>query len=342
MFSTFVTKGKKLRFPIPPTTIGSVLKEAERKGPILIYDLDVDPVIEKEFGKFYEPTHIEIEHVGNVDVFGLAGKLVWEWWTGGTPNPPEVNIVIKEGGNPKVDTSGCRLAFLHAMSGILKAHIDRRQKAEEARHDPGEHPPPEPEGLMLKDSVDDSKLAINNLEACLKKGKTTPEAIQDIIVDEAKSAVKDVVKSLFKSSAPLKTFGANTKSVDHDYGKKFVSMRDIERQRAVKIVSEINGYAKDAGSVYDDFKVHMSSTLKLFDGMTKEYREIVKDSDGLTSLRPQVVKFLEKARDFGSSDDVKKALDELKAQRDDVKKKGGAGAETFVKEIKEFEKKWLL
>ena len=344
MFSTACKGAQKFKFPIHSSTVNTVIKGAQRSGTTYTYHVDPSPDLKEAFGNFYEPTKIEFTQ-SNFDVFGATGKLLSNWWWGeggGGGKPPVIKAELNEGKNPKVDTSGCRLAFLHAMVGILKTHFEKRKKAEEASHDPGESPPSEPEGVMLKASNDDSKQAINDLAECLKKGKTTPEAVRDMIMDEAKSALKDIVTSKFTSGDPIKSFGAKTATIDQDYGKNFVSLRHVQKAEAEKIIAAINGYANEAGSVFDDFKAHMSNTSKLFEGMTKDYKVIVKDSDGLTSMRPGVVKALEKARDTGDSAHIATALGELKKQRADVTKQGGKTATEFLKELDKFEKEWLL
>lgn len=344
MFSMTVRAGKRFKFPVYSSTVKTVIAGAQRSGTTYIYNVDSGPVLKEAFGNFYEPTKIQFTQ-SNFDVFGAAGKLLSDWWWGdnsGGGKPPVIDAEVLEGKNPKIDTSGCRLAFLHAMVSIIKAHAEKRQKAEEARHDPGESPASEPEGVMLKASVDDTQGAINDLAACLKKGKTTPEAIRDIILDEAKSAVKDLVASKFMAGGAIKNFGIKTATIDQDYGKKYVSIRHIQKEQAEKIVGAVNGYEKEVESVFDDFKAHLSNTSKLFDGMTKDYKEIVKDSDGLTSVRPAVVKALEKARDTGDSIWIDTAVAELKKQRAEVAKQGGKSLATFLKSLDKFEKQWLL
>ena len=344
MFSKSCKERLKFKFPLRSSTVNTVFTSAQRSGTTYKYEIDPDPLLKEAFSTSYDPTWIEFKQP-NFDVVGAAGKLFSDWWwgdNGGGGKPPVIDAELSEGKNPRIDTSGCRLAFLQAMVGILKAHVEKRKKAEEARHDPGESPPSEPEGVMLKASVDDTKQAVNDLAACLKKGKTTPEAVRDIILDEAKSAVKDLVTSKFTSGDAIKSFGVKTATLDQDYGKKFVSFRHIQKAEAEKYLAAVNSYATEAESVFDDFKAHLSATSKLFDGMTKDYKEIVKDSDGLTSLRPAVVKALEKARDSGDSAWIDTALAELKKQRIDVTKQGGKTLAQFLKDLDKFEKEWLL
>lgn len=75
-----------------------------------------------------------------------------------------------------------------------------------------------------------------------------------------------------------------------------------------------------------------------FAGARAEYMAIVKDTDGLTSVKPSVVKALEKYRDTADVKFLDEALANLAKHRDEVVKAAGKSDKTAAKFAAEIDK----
>lgn len=346
MLSTPLKAAARRTLPLAGQVVSTVGKIVSTSGSKSTYRAPDSTEGVKMFGNQWEQPEF-VFNQPNFNVLGMMGELIMDWWNGAPPKPPVIDSdILERPPRGKIDTSGCRLAFLNALRKIVQEHVEKRKAADEqaaakAKGEAGDGTIPEPEGVTLKHSVDGVKQAQNDFAACLRKGKSTPESLVDILGDEARDVAQDLVKKRFLSQDPLKTFHQNTGTRDQEYNDAYADLQKVEVNKLAKIQAEFRKYELEASKAYRDWLAERMTIEKLVAGMTKEYKDLIKDSDGLTSMRPGVVKALEKARDTWSEAHLKAARDELKKQNDDVKKAGTKEATAFLKEMDAFEKKWL-
>jgi hypothetical protein len=262
-------------------------------------------------------------------------QVFTKWWWGA---PPEVEVEIKKEKEPEIDISNCLALFIYAIASILK-------NLKTAGEEHAEGSPSEPKGVTEKKAIDDMEQARKDLQNCIKKGGMSNfEALRSICDSEAKSLIEDVCKDVTKAKGSLTEFQKKLTTLARFQNGEIARIRakqdkflvDLEKERA-----EFNAALRQA---HADLKKYKEQLATIFSGATKDYTDIVKDTDGLTRVLPSVVKAIEKARDRPDEANLAAVTKALKGQVEEVKKSGGKDdkrIKAFVTEIEKFEKKWL-
>ena len=256
----------------------------------------------------------------------------WYWGS-----PPEVEAEIKRKTDPEIDISNCLKLFLYAVASVVKNMISAAQEKAEGE-------PSEPTGVTAKKAKDDLEQARKDFLNCLKKGGMSNfDAFRSICDSEAKSLIEDIGKDLSKAKGSMIEFQKKLTTLAQVQNQEVARIRakqdkflvDLEKERA-----EFNAAILEA---HEELKKHKAQLATIFTGATKDYTDIVKDTDGLTRVLPSVVKAIETARDRPDEASLAAVTKALKGQVDEVKKAGkdDKQVKAFVAEIEKFEKKWL-
>lgn len=321
--------------------IETVLTKMVKSGSGGLFYLPETGDMSRELPKDFRKPHIEIRAYDK-DTLDLLRKPFVEVSGHGPVKPPLIEAEIQIEKEPEIDTTGCRLAFANAARKVIQAHVEadeKRKKGEEVT---------EPEGVSLKKSHEALQQAVADLRNCLAKGKSTPEALREIVVDEAKEAVKNLLKEQLKSTIGLKLFLTTTETTQSDMKRTMILTRNRMVTGLTQVQKEIESFNKAAVQACDEFEKHRKALDQLFVGATKAYKDIVKDSDGITTLRPGVVKALEAVRQSADEGQLRAAVNELAKQKNDIATQTGKGddktkkaGKALIAALEKFEKEYL-
>lgn len=343
MMSLGLRTVKRMPPPKIPPVIQIAVKGGKPTGPVIVYNPVPSGV---DGGGGYGKNLNAKMSFPQGNLMTYTGNSLWEWWYGKPPLPPIVLVtIIEEPGEPDIDTSGCRLLLANAIRKVAQKLIEAAQaRVEKSRSKDPDEPPPEPEGVTLKTATDDSKAALADYAACLKKGLSQNQAIRDALYDEGKSMVEGLVKAQFKSKGAIAAFDKKAVELEKEYAKDINTEYNKYKADLFVLVDAVGKFNKDLTDSFNEMIKQHENVKKMFGGFTKAYMDIVKSSDGLTSVRPGVVKALERVRDALDEAGIETAKKELKTQKDAVIKSAGLAnpkAKKFITKLDELEKEWL-
>ena len=249
------------------------------------------------------------------------------------PRPPIGTAQIKGPARPEIDISGC----------LLKLIADLERASRDVRATAPEKPTESPEQQEAREKKEKSDLieaaggakdALASFESCLRKGLPLHGALRQILVDEAKNQVKGMIRNRFGNwSSDRATLERQAGKIAAAYEAKLGKKLDQVRAILDGAVSEMDLYNKALKSAVAEYAKHHARMCQLFQGATKEYMDIVKDTDGLTKVRPGVVKALEQARNTVNPAKFAAVRKELDAHRNEVFSKNRKNADADVQKM---------
>jgi len=339
MTTTF--KQLKTKVPTAGKVLVTAIGDTPPKGKV-IYQLPTEETGGQGGG--YEPPPWEIhfkmpslppEAYNGPSLMALIGK--WFWGP-----PPEIEAEIVRKPDPEIDINNCILLFLHALASVLK---NLKSAAEEQ----AEGEPSEPTGVTEKKAKDDLEQARKEFANCLRKGGASNfDAFRSICESEAKSLVEDIVKDfgkdLTRAKGNLMDFQKKLKTLAKIQNDEVARIRAKQDKFLVNLEKERDDFNAAIREAHEQLKKVKEQLATIFGGATKDYTEIVKDTDGLTRVLPSVVKAIETMRDRPDPTTIAAVSKALKVQTDEVTRKSGKDdkqAKAFMAEIEKFEKKWL-
>jgi hypothetical protein len=306
-------------------------------------------------GGGYRPRALEIKvRTPDIDPNIYKGPSLFDyvakWWQGGGNKPPEVEVEVTEPKPEEIDTSGCMLAFAHAVASVIKTAAGKAKERADYNNASADErgARPEPEGVTLGNAHSDLNQAVKDFGDCLRKGMSEHEAFVKICQAEAKSMVEDMIKDRFQTKGKMAAFQARVTGLAKAQNAEIARIRKQQGKYAVDLIKEAKEINVALREAHVQITKQLSSLGNIFQGATKEYTDIVKKSDGLTRVLPSVVKALEACAKLPDDKALAAATKALADQKTAIQKgvtKGDKDAEkaakTLIASLEAFEKKWI-
>lgn len=264
---------------------------------------------------------------GGRSVLSEIGNSIYDWMFGGggggkiPPKPPafsaEVEVEDIDLGNPEL----CIAIGVVSLASACEDAEDNRDKREQLIEAAGgtvkNKGQFEPEDVVsLPKKVKDAEKA---LKACLTKKLSTQAQLKQLLLDMFKSHIKQLLKDKLVDYAKKNLkFKRECEQVIARAKRDAQKLKaDAEAECGVT-VAHLQDWNKKVARDLKTIRQAKKKTNAIFQDMTKEYSDIVKATDGLTSVVPGVVKAIEKYVDTGKAHDLAAARTAMKAHRDKV------------------------
>jgi hypothetical protein len=342
MMTTKFKHLKSTRFQTPGKVLSTAMGDTPPPKSKVIYELPTEATGGEGGG--FEPKPYEVHFkTPSLPVEAYNGPslltLISNWYWG---PPPKIEAEVVRKPDPEIDINNCILLFMHALASVLK-------NLKSAADEQVEGELSEPTGVTEKRAKDDLQQARRDFADCLRKGGASNfDTFRSICESEAKSLVegiaKDFGKDLTRAKGNMMEFQKKLKTLAKIQNDEVARIRAKQDKLLVNLEKERDDFNAAILEAHEELKKVKEQLATIFSGATKDYTDIVKDTDGLTRVLPSVVKAIETMRDRPDTTTIAAVSKALKTQVDEVTKKSGKDdkqVKAFAAEIEKFEKKWL-